>query len=65
MRGYFVDNSAECEFYPEIDDGPVCWAGSDVSGLRFWCTKKNSLECQWAKMQRELEGTNENTKNKG
>lgn len=44
-----------CEFYPSLDDGPVCWAGSDISGLRFWCTHKNSLECQWANLQREQE----------
>jgi len=44
----------ECEFYPGPDNGCVCAAGSDISGV-FVCTKEYSERCQWACMRREDE----------
>jgi len=37
----------KCKYYPNIEDGPVCDCGSDVSGT-FVCTKEYSKTCQWA-----------------
>lgn len=46
----------KCEFYPGPDNGCVCAAGSDVSGV-FACTKEYSNECQWARELREHKQT--------
>lgn len=44
-----------CEFYPSHpEDGPVCAAGSDVSG-RFVCTAEYGRNCQWANQLRKYE----------
>jgi hypothetical protein len=38
-----------CKHYPDDNDdsGPICGAGSDVSGHE--CTEEDEKNCQWAK----------------
>lgn len=43
-----------CEFYPMLNDDPVCACGSDISG-KFICTKEYSEICQWAIAKRAQE----------
>lgn len=43
-----------CYFYPEPEEGSVCWAGSEISST-FPCTEEYSRTCQWANEQRKLQ----------
>ena len=45
---------SKCTFYPSAEDGPVCGAGSDVSGCSKPCTKDNEARCVWAKERKGL-----------